>query len=122
LVLKLTHKNPNKPTSKPAVLQEMTVCFEYFLWMIFNNNQSEFDELLLFYWCLAKRLLKRSTRPPVSTNLCFPVKNGWQFEHISTRISFLVEAVSILFPHAQVISVGAYAGWIPVFILVSPLF
>ena len=27
---------------------------------------------------------KRSTRPSVSISLCLPVKNGWQFEQIST--------------------------------------
>src|SRR5712691_642263 len=32
-----------------------------------------------FFW-------KRSTRPAVSTSFCFPVKNGWQFEQISTFI------------------------------------
>jgi hypothetical protein len=32
-------------------------------------------------------LVKRSTRPSVSINFCRPVKNGWQFEQISTRIS-----------------------------------
>src|SRR5579863_6529219 len=29
--------------------------------------------------------VKRSTRPAVSTSFCLPVKNGWQFEQISTR-------------------------------------
>jgi hypothetical protein len=29
-------------------------------------------------------LLNRSTRPAVSTNFCFPVKNGWQALQIST--------------------------------------
>ena len=28
-----------------------------------------------------------STRPAVSISFCFPVKNGWQLEQISTRIS-----------------------------------
>ena len=32
-----------------------------------------------FFW-------KRSTRPAVSISFCLPVKNGWQFEQISTRI------------------------------------
>src|SRR6266404_5221659 len=30
-------------------------------------------------------LVKRSTRPAVSTSFCLPVKKGWQFEQISTR-------------------------------------
>src|SRR5690554_5656109 len=32
----------------------------------------------------------RSTRPAVSTSFCRPVKNGWQTEQISTRMSFSV--------------------------------
>src|SRR6516225_544448 len=32
-----------------------------------------------FFW-------NRSTRPAVSTSFCLPVKKGWQFEQISTRI------------------------------------
>ena len=31
------------------------------------------------------RLWKRSIRPAVSISFCFPVKNGWQAEHISSR-------------------------------------
>ena len=30
--------------------------------------------------------VKRWTRPSVSSNFCFPVKNGWQLDQISTRI------------------------------------
>jgi hypothetical protein len=42
-------------------------------------------------------LLKRSTRPAVSSSFCLPVKNGWQFEQISTRSSwpFIVERQSV---------------------------
>src|SRR5262249_14945228 len=47
-----------------------------------------------FFW-------KRSMRPAESTNFCLPVKNGWHFEQISTRSSFLVEPVVQLSPHAQ---------------------
>ena len=43
-----------------------------------------------------------STRPAVSTNFCFPVKNGWQFEQISILISPTVFRVWNEFPHAQV--------------------
>src|SRR5205085_4306768 len=48
-------------------------------------------------------LVKRSTRPAVSTSFCLPVKNGWQLEQISTRsISpFMVERVGNVFPQAQ---------------------
>jgi len=35
--------------------------------------------LAYFFW-------KRSTRPAVSISFCLPVKNGWQFEQISTLI------------------------------------
>jgi hypothetical protein len=38
---------------------------------------------LYFFW-------KRSTRPALSTNFCFPVKNGWQLEQISTCITSLL--------------------------------
>src|SRR6266568_471560 len=48
-------------------------------------------------------LVKRSTRPAVSTSFCLPVKNGWQFEQISTRsISpLMVERVWKVWPQAQ---------------------
>src|SRR5271154_3542326 len=47
--------------------------------------------------------VKRSTRPAVSTSFCLPVKNGWQFEQISTRICWPlnVERVSNVLPQAQ---------------------
>jgi hypothetical protein len=45
----------------------------------------------------------RSTRPAVSTKRCLPVKNGWQFEQISTWMSPLcVDRVSKLFPQAHI--------------------
>ena len=40
-------------------------------------------------------------RPAVSISFCFPVKKGWQAEHISRLISDLVERVSNLLPQAQ---------------------
>jgi hypothetical protein len=43
-------------------------------------------------------------------SFCLPVKNGWQFEHISTRMFLDVERVSMAFPQAQVIFVGSYFG------------
>src|SRR5215467_4092495 len=48
-------------------------------------------------------LVKRSTRPAVSTSFCFPVKNGWQFEQISTRSMspLMVERVWNVWPQAQ---------------------
>ena len=48
-------------------------------------------------------LVKRSTRPAVSTSFCLPVKNGWQFEQISTRnmSPFMVERVWNVCPQAQ---------------------
>jgi hypothetical protein len=50
----------------------------------------------------AYRLLKRSTRPAVSTSFCLPVKNGWQDEQISTWSSRpSVERVLKEFPQAQ---------------------
>ncbi len=59
--------------------------------------------------------LKRSTRPPVSTNFCLPVKNGWHFEHISTFNSGLTEPLSNVSPHAQCTTHLSYAGWMPSF-------
>src|SRR6266567_6882665 len=48
-------------------------------------------------------LVKRSTRPAVSTSFCLPVKKGWQLEQISTRsISpLMVERVWKVWPQAQ---------------------
>lgn len=68
---------------------------------------------------MLKRFLKRSTRPPVSTSFCLPVKNGWHFEQISTRRSFFVDEVWMTSPQAQRTSVGSYLGWIPAFIIVT---
>jgi hypothetical protein len=65
------------------------------------------------------RRWKRSMRPAVSISFCFPVKNGWQAEHISNLISDLVERVSNLFPQAQVTSTLWYLGCIPSFISTS---
>jgi len=48
-------------------------------------------------------LVKRSTRPAVSTSFCLPVKNGWQLEQISTRSMspLMVERVGNVWPQAQ---------------------
>ena len=48
-------------------------------------------------------LVKRSTRPAVSTSFCLPVKKGWQFEQISTfsLSPLMVERVVKLWPQAQ---------------------
>src|ERR1700730_6728778 len=47
--------------------------------------------------------VKRSTRPAVSISFCLPVKNGWQFEQISTRnmSPLMVERVWKVWPQAQ---------------------
>jgi hypothetical protein len=53
--------------------------------------------------CRAYFFSKRSTRPAVSINFCLPVKNGWQLEQISTRMSPLwVERVLNVCPQAQI--------------------
>src|SRR5690606_18977396 len=52
--------------------------------------------------------LNLSTRPPVSTNFCWPVKNGWHTAQISTRRFFLTEPVSNVFPQEQVTVVTWY--------------
>ena len=41
----------------------------------------------------AKRFWNFSTLPAVSISFCLPVKNGWQFEHISSFIAGFVERV-----------------------------
>ena len=38
--------------------------------------------------CFLYFLSNLSTRPAVSISFCLPVKNGWQLEQISTRMSF----------------------------------
>src|SRR6266436_3083112 len=53
---------------------------------------------------LAARCWNLSTRPAVSTNFCWPVKNGWQALQIPTMITGLVERVLTVLPHAQRIS------------------
>lgn len=49
----------------------------------------------------AQRLLKRSTRPAVSTMRCSPVKNGWQAEQTSVCRFGLVERVVNVLPQEQ---------------------
>src|SRR6266705_6883237 len=62
-------------------------------------------------------LVKRSTRPAVSTSFCLPVKNGWQFEQISRLMAPLwVDRVVNAFPHAQCTRTSSYLGWIAGFI------
>jgi hypothetical protein len=46
-------------------------------------------------------LLKRSTRPAVSTNFCLPVKNGWHWLQMSTLIFACVLRVVNVLPQAQ---------------------
>ena len=59
--------------------------------------------------------LNRSTRPSVSTIFCVPVKNGWQTEQISIRISGFVDRVFTTDPHAQAMVASLYSGWMPFF-------
>ena len=49
----------------------------------------------------AQRLLKRSTRPAVSTMRCSPVKKGWQAEQTSVCRLGLVERVVNVLPQEQ---------------------
>src|SRR5213595_1149275 len=62
-------------------------------------------------------LLKRSTRPAVSTNFCLPVKNGWHAEQISTLILATVLRVVKVLPQAQCTLQVMYLGWVLVFIV-----
>src|SRR2546423_5629971 len=66
-----------------------------------------FSSYLSFF---AYFFLNRSTRPSVSMIFCVPVKNGWQFEHISTLMSPPVERVLYLLPHAQCTATSRYTG------------
>src|ERR1051326_5252309 len=62
-------------------------------------------------------LVKRSTRPAVSTSFCLPVKKGWQLEQISRlMLPLWVERVVNVFPHAQCTRTSSYLGWIAAFI------
>ena len=47
----------------------------------------------------------------------WPVKYGWQAEHVLTVISFLVERVLMTLPQAQVMVASPYDGWISFFML-----
>ena len=49
---------------------------------------------------------------------CFPVKNGWHAEQISTWMVSLTEAVSTIFPHEQTAFAFLYSGWMPSFIII----
>jgi len=55
-------------------------------------------------------------------SFCFPVKKGWQLEHISSLISPepIVERVMNSEPHAQETLTFSYLGWILSFIFVTP--
>jgi MetJ family methionine regulon transcriptional repressor len=51
-----------------------------------RHKKAALRRLLLATYLLPgmlKRLLKRSTRPPVATSRCLPVKNGWHLPHTS---------------------------------------
>ena len=51
-----------------------------------RDKKAALRRLLLATYLLPgmlKRLLKRSTRPPVATSRCLPVKNGWHLPHTS---------------------------------------
>lgn len=76
-----------------------------------------FSSYLSFF---AYFFLNRSTRPSVSMIFCVPVKNGWQFEQISTLISPPVDLVLYLLPQAQCTATSRYTGWIPFFIIHTP--
>ena len=60
--------------------------------------------------CAPNRLVKRSTRPSVSTSFWRPVKNGWQLLQISRCNSGLVDRVFHVAPHAQRASISWYFG------------
>lgn len=61
-------------------------------------------------YCRLYFFLNLSTRPALSTIFSLPVKNGWQAEQISTRISALFERVLKVLPQAQVTVHSTYSG------------
>ena len=65
------------------------------------------DLKLLINYFMLYFFLNLSTRPPASTSFCLPVKKGWHLEQISTLMSFLVERVSNVAPHAHFIVVAS---------------
>ena len=83
------------------------------------REQSRQYSYCFLYFAYFRR--NRSMRPAVSTSFCLPVKKGWHFEHISTRISVLVEPTSISLPQAHRIDVSAYCGWMLFFIIFQSL-
>src|ERR1022692_3675966 len=60
-----------------------------------NHSQIQKCQAVFFGALPAYFRLKRSMRPAVSSSFCLPVKNGWQFEQISTRniAPFIVDLV-----------------------------
>jgi hypothetical protein len=70
-----------------------------------------------YFVFFAYRFWKRSTRPAVSTNFCVPVKKGWHLEQMPIRMSFRVERVLRMFPHAQWITASTYSGCILAFMV-----
>jgi len=62
---------------KAKPLRRVVACFRNPQSAIRNQAEAFSFFLEYFFW-------KRSTRPAVSTSFCLPVKNGWQFEQIST--------------------------------------
>ena len=72
-------------------------------------------------YCKPYFFLNLSTRPALSTIFSLPVKNGWQAEQISKRISALFERVLKVLPQAQVTLHSTYSGCMSFFI-VYPFF
>src|SRR5208337_4962940 len=63
--------------------------------------------------------LNFSTLPSASISFCFPVKNGWHFEHISRRIFSSVDFVVNVSPQAHTTLASLYFGCIPSFMEVT---
>jgi hypothetical protein len=70
---------------------------------LFDEIPAYFFGAAAFAAASAYFFVNRSTRPAVSISFCLPVKNGWQFEQISTRnvSPFMVDRVGNELPHAQ---------------------
>ena len=80
------------------------------------NSRSLCESLLLLRFVLGVLAAETLHAAAVSSNFCLPVKNGWQFEQISTWMSPLwVDRVVKLLPHAHIHADFVVTGWIAAF-------
>lgn len=81
------------------------------LWKLFAARRYAVGSAFLMPRVALYFFSNRSMRPAVSISFWRPVKNGWQDEQISTRMSPLcVERVLKVWEQAQVTLISLYAG------------